>query len=700
MNFESIFSPQSIALVGASREEKSVGHGLLVNLLHEDYKGTVYPVNPHATELLGIRCYTGISDLPTAPELVIIAVPAPIVLPVAEQAISKGAKAIVVISAGFREAGEEGKKREEALVRLCVQHTVALIGPNCLGILNPHIGLNASFETVLPQKGNIAFLSQSGALVSSMIDIATERGLGFSKIISLGNKAVLGEHELLPYLFSDPQTEVILLYAEFLTDASSLITSVRNNLRSDHPKPVVMLKAGVSAEGIKASSSHTGALAGSDAAYEAICRQAGIVRVTSVDKLLSSAQVLSQNALPAGNRIAIVTNAGGPGIIATDEASRRGLTLATLSEETKQQLEKVLPQASHVANPIDVLGDATSERYEQVITAVGHDPNVDSLVVIVTPQTMTDIPETAAAIIRLKESLPKPVVATFMGAPHVEQGTSLFSITKTTHIQFPEQAISALYYASLSASYVRRKLPPAEEVKATDNPLRQTVGELSKQGVHLMETTTVFDILSSYGVAVVPHALVQSEDQAQQVGSTIGEVLACKIVSPQISHKSEVGGVLLNIKKEHAGEAFKTILGNVTRNVPEAKTHGVLLTAMISGEGLEMIVGLKKEKNVGTLVMVGLGGIYVELFRDTSFRFSPITRTDAQEMVRELKAQKILAGLRGKSVLDEDAVVNALVSLSAIAVDFPQIAELDINPLFVQPKGKGALVLDARIVLE
>ena len=701
MNFDRIFCPESITLIGASREEKSVGYGLLANLLHGEYEGPIFPVNPHAQEILGTACYTHISDIHHKLDQVIIAVPAAIVQVVAEEAVAAGANSLIVISAGFGEQGADGKKREEQLVELCKKHNVMLVGPNCLGILNPHIGLNASFETVLPKKGNIAFLSQSGALISSLIDIATDRGIGFSKIISLGNKALLGEHDLLPYLFADPQTQVIILYAEFLNDAPGLISILRKNASSPNPKPVVMLKSGVSEAGIKASSSHTGALAGSDAAYQAICRQAGIVRVHSVDELLSAAQVFSQNLLPQGNHVAIVTNAGGPGIIATDESSRAGLFLSMFTPETKEQLQKTLPPASHVANPVDVLGDATSARYEAVLTVVANDPHVDSIVTIVTPQTMTDIPETAAAIIRLKQSTKKPIVATFMGAPNVETGTALLSATNTSHIQFPEQAVMALAHASEFAAFVA-KHPTQEhsEPPQNESPIKAVVRSLAKQGVQLMETTTVFDILSTYGVPVVRHALVQSAEQAIQVAPTIGELLACKIVSPQISHKTEAGGVLLNIPEKEAGEAFKTILNNVKRNVPEAQTHGVLLTPMVTGEGLEMIIGLKHEENLGTLIMVGLGGIYVELFRDTSFRFAPLSADDAKEMISELKAFKILQGLRGKLPLDTDVLVKVIQAMSQIAEDMPEIAELDINPLFIQQQGQGALVLDARISLK
>lgn len=699
MDFETLFSPSSIALIGASREETSVGFSLLKNLLTGTYKGHVYPINPKATEILGAQCYPSINDVSGSVDVAILAVPAPIVQVVSEQAIGKGVKNIIVISAGFREQGDEGKKREDALAQLCASHHVTLIGPNCLGILNPHIGLNASFETVLPKRGNIAFLSQSGALISSLIDIATSRGIGFSKIVSLGNKTQIGEHELLPYLFSDPQTQVILLYAEFLTNAPELISLVRENTKSDHPKAVILLKAGVSAAGQKASSSHTGSLAGSDAAYGAIAEQAGMIRVYSVDEMLSTAQVLSQNPLPRGNQLAIVTNAGGPGIIATDAASLAGLTLASLMGGTEDALRSILPQASHVANPIDVLGDATSQRYEKVLHAVGNDENVHSIISIVTPQSMTDIPETAAVIVRERNAVQKPIVASFMGAPHIEQANSILSLTNVTHIQFPEPAVIALGHAA----YFSKKVAEKREVASFDpKPHEEAIriiSELKQKNVDFVDPTSTFRLLSLYGLPTVKSVLTHSPEEAKTVAAGMGEKLVLKIASSDISHKSDVGGVVLNVPPEKVDEAYSLMLETVKGHVPGAQIEGIVVEEMINGTGAEMIVGIKRETGLGTLILVGFGGIYVEVLKDTAVRFAPLLKKDVEEMIGSLKAVKLLRGVRGKPALDEETLANTVMDIANLALCHPEIAELDINPLLVLEKGKGAKVLDARIIL-
>jgi acetate---CoA ligase (ADP-forming) len=699
MDFETLFTPQSIALIGASREETSVGFSLLKNLLTGTYKGSVIPINPKATDILGARCYSSIGVVPNPVDTAIIAVPASVVYAVSEQSIAKGIKNLIIISAGFREQGEEGKKREEDLAKLCINHHVTLIGPNCLGILNPHIGLNASFETVLPKKGNIAFLSQSGALISSLIDIATSRGIGFSKIISLGNKTLIGEHELLPYLFTDPQTGVILLYAEFLTQAPELIGLIRENIRSDHPKPVILLKAGVSQAGQKASSSHTGSLAGSDAAYSALTDQSGIIRVSSVDELLSAAQVLSQNPLPLGNSLAIVTNAGGPGIIATDASAAAGLTLSSFSDETKNNLQSILPPASHVANPVDVLGDATSVRYEKVLTAIGNDPQVHSILTIVTPQSMTDIPETAASIVRLRNSIHKPIVATFMGAPHVEQATEIFSLTQVTHIQFPEQGVTALGHAAFFAAEVQKKREVAKNDINASQVVKDKIRELISKNTTLVDTPSVLLVLKEFGLPILKYEYCTNAEEAKVKAKNVGESLAIKIVSSDISHKSDVGGVRLNVSSDTVFDEYTKMLETVKSHAPEGHIEGVLVTEMVKEEGAEMILGIKREKGLGTLIMVGFGGIYVEVLKDTAFRFAPLTKDDAVDMVHSLKAAKLLSGVRGKPALDEEALIDAILKIAMVALSVPEISELDINPLLVKEKGKGAVILDARIVL-
>jgi acetyltransferase len=698
MNLDVTFHPHTIALIGASRDEQSVGSGLLKNLLSKQYMGSVYPVNPKAQMLQGVPCYPSIKDIPSQVDLAIIAVPAHVVIPVVEEAIVYNIQSIIVISAGFKEQGHDGKEREETLVALCKKNSIALIGPNCLGILNPHIGLNASFETVLPAKGSIACISQSGALISSLLDIANERGIGFSKIVSVGNKAVVTENELLPYLFDDPETSVITLYTEALHDAPELIGLLRRNQLSQHPKPIIMLKAGVTEEGQHASSSHTGSLAGSDMAYEALCKQSGIIRVHTMDELLTTAHIFATNPLPKGNNIVIVTNAGGPGIIATDEASRFHLSLAHFSEQTKQQLTAMLPANSHPVNPVDLLGDASSERYEKALGIIAKDDNVNSIVVIVTPQTMTDIPETAAAIVRIRNTIQKPIVASFIGAEQIEPGQMILSSTHVAHSQFPEPAVTALGHLTMFANHIRYHSSTVERIENVSSVVSFSIPPHDK--ALLLDTSTVFSLLKQANILVVSSALAQTSQEAEEKALQMNCMLAMKVVSPDISHKTDVGGVMLNVLPEKAKEAFTTILENIRSHVPHARTDGVLLTQMVEEEGAEFFVGMKKEPLLGTLILVGLGGIYVEILRDIESRFAPLTHADAIQMIQGLKGNKILEGVRGKEALDTHALADIVVHVGTLALQIPEIKELDINPVFVQTIGKGALVLDARIIVE
>ncbi|MCX8008142.1 MAG: acetate--CoA ligase family protein [Patescibacteria group bacterium] len=700
MNLDAIFSPQKIALIGASRDERSVGFSLLKNLLSPSYKGTVFPINPHADTLLGKRVFHTIDELPEKPDLAIVAIPAIHVLKTVEELGKKGFPAVLVISAGFKEAGEEGRQRETDLVTVCTTYGTTLIGPNCLGIVNPHLGLNASFETVLPEAGSIAFISQSGALISSLLDIARHREIGFSKVISVGNKAMVSELELLPYLFHDPQTKVILLYSEVLTDAQRIIHIVRENNHADNPKPVILLKAGITPAGQKASSSHTGSLAGSDAAYEALVAQAGIIRVKTINEMLSTASVFTTSRLPRNRNLAIITNAGGPGIIATDEADRIGLHLPLFDNQTEQSLRAVLPQSSHVANPVDVLGDATSSRYEQTIHAVLRDDTIQSVLTIVTPQSMTDIPETAEAIVRAQQTSQKLVVASFMGEPLVKPGVDILARNNVPHMQFPEDAVKAIGHAVRFYEITQKPYRLPNKSYEFPSKIQTIIQSLKTNNVHLVNMETTFTLLSLCGLPLVKSVLVQSAEEAEKEAENFQSAIAMKIVSPDISHKTDVGGVRLRVQKQEAGSVFKEIVQTVSSHVPNARTHGVLMTEMIEGDGIELIVGIKRETGLGTLIMLGVGGIYVEVLRDVVFRFAPLTDYDVQDMIDALKAKQLLYGFRGAKRRDLESLYHVLMILSSLALQIPEIEELDINPLFLREEGQGCVILDARIILK
>jgi len=568
MNLDTIFSPQRIALIGASRDETSVGFSLYKNLLSPSYKGKIFPVNPKTDNLLGKQVFRSISEIPETPDLAIIAIPAVHVIESVNQLAQKGVSAIIVISAGFKESGEEGKKREDELKELCKTRNITLIGPNCLGIVNPHIGLNASFETVLPATGSIAFISQSGALISSLLDIANNRGIGFSKVISVGNKAVVTEHELLPYLFADPLTKVILLYCEILNEAPNIISLVRKNTQSSTPKPIILLKAGITSAGQKASSSHTGSLAGSDAAYQALVAQAGIIRVKTINEMLSTAHIFATSPLPKNRNLAIITNAGGPGIIATDEADRAGLTLASFTQDTQKKLGEILPQASHISNPVDVLGDATSLRYEKTLEAVSADKDIESIITIVTPQSMTDVTGTANAVVKARDMSHKLIAASFMGEPLVDPGVDILTAHNIPHMQFPEDAVEAIGHAVNFYEITQKRFSEYPPSPPRSPHVTSIIENLQNANIKLVNMETTLSLLALSGLPVVKSTLVQSIEDALHAANEFSGHLAMKIVSPDISHKTDIGGVKLHVEKDQVSNAFREIMQNVSQPRP------------------------------------------------------------------------------------------------------------------------------------
>ncbi len=701
MNIDSIFSPKSVALIGASRDERSVGFSIFKNLVTSSYTGNIFGVNPRADTLLEKKIFHDVRELPEIPELAIIAIPSPFVVEQVRLLATIGVRSIIIVSAGFKETGTEGKYREQEIVNICTKYHISLVGPNCLGVVNPHSGLNASFETVIPRAGTLAFVSQSGALISSLLDIATKRELGFSKVISVGNKAMIGEHELLPYLFSDPFTKVILLYAESLTDAKRLIHLVRTNNASEHPKPIILLKAGVTSAGQRASSSHTGSLAGSDVAYQALVEQAGIIRVKTMNEMLSAAAVFATGRLPKSRNIAIVTNAGGPGIIATDEADRIGLTLANLGEKTQESLQTILPKGAHIENPTDILGDAMSDRYEQTLQAIVKDDAVESVVTIVTPQSMTDIPQTAEAIVRVKESTNKLIAASFIGEPLVKPGIDILAAHDVPHAQFPEDAIQAVghavhFYEITKKTYGSHHLPSID----IPNDVFSLIASLQDHRVHLVNLETTWSILQQCGFPMVTSKLAQSREEAEAIAKMFHGRVAMKIVSPDISHKTDFGGVRLNVHQEDVGRVFEEILEAARFNAPNAKTHGILISEMIEDEGEELILGIQREQHLGTMMMLGAGGIYVELLRDVVFRFIPLTDQDIDEMIESLRIKPLLYGFRGSRKKDLNVLRDIIIKLSYLALQIPAIESIDINPFLLREDGKGGVILDARIVLE
>lgn len=700
MQLDTLFSPQSIAVIGASTKTGSVGYTLTENLLKNGYTGKVYPVNPKTDKLFDLPCYKHVADIPGTVDLAIIIVPAAGVPAVLREAGEKNIRAAIIISSGFKETGAVGKALEETVVAIAQEFDITLLGPNCLGFLHPKIGLNASFAKRLPHDGSIAFFSQSGALSTALIDLTID-SLDFSHFVSIGNKAMIDENELLRYFAKDENVKTLGFYTEGLTGGNALIKTSREILQRAQAKPIIALKSGTTTAGENASGSHTGALAGSDAAYAALFRQARIVRAANLEQLTHFLMAFSHNKLPKNNRLAIVTNAGGLGVLATDAAVTNGLRVATLSQETQEKLTAILPKAGSALNPVDVLGDALADRYQAVMEIVAADDQIDMLLIIVTPQTMTQAKETAEAIVSIKQHTPKPIVAVFAGKVSFTDGLSVLQKNAVAAVTYPEAGAEALAALAEVAGWRKEISPTPFSPENPDQEKAATIIQTAKNaGRAALTEKEASEILTAYGFPFFATSVVNNKEEAASAAEKIGKKVALKIVSPDIIHKSDVGGVMLNVEPRDVAEAYEKLMTQVKERVPEARLLGALVVEMAEEGGQEIILGLKREPGLGTVVLVGLGGIFVETFKDTALRFAPLTHEDAGEMLHELKVFPLLQGTRGKPGVHLETLITMIGRLSRLATDFPEIAELDLNPLLAFPNSENFRVLDARIRLE
>ncbi|NOY70204.1 MAG: CoA-binding protein [Deltaproteobacteria bacterium] len=698
---DAIFCPKTVAVVGASSTPGKVGHDIFKNLLRGEFKGTIYPVNPKARSILCVRCYPSVLDIPDKIDLAMIILPPKIAAATVQDCVDKGVKGIVIVSAGFKEVGGEGAKIESQIAEICREAGVRLVGPNCLGVINPsaEVRLNASFSTHIPEKGNISFISQSGALCTSVLDFAAERGFGFSKFISIGNKADVDELDLLRYYHKDPETDVIMIYMEELRLRPGFIEEAREITSGEKPTPILVIKSGKTTAGAAAAASHTGSLAGSDAVYNAIFHEAGIMRVDTVDDLFDFASAFAANRIPAGNSVAIITNAGGPGIIATDMTEMSGLVLAKFSEETDRLLHEYLPPTANFNNPVDVIGDATRERYEHALETVIKDEGVDGVLMILTPQSMTDAIGTAEAIVATYEKTGKPIVCCFMGVVDVSAGVEHLRKNCVPVYAFPENAARALGRLYDARRWLNRLILPQLNLEFDREKAARIMAEAKDAGKTVLGEHDGSELLKCYGFDVPPMGVAQSAAAAGDMADKMGYPVVLKIVSPQILHKSDAGAVKVGLKdRESVANAFERIIENSRAYKSDAEITGVLVQKM-ADPGLEVILGVSRYPGFGHLLMFGFGGIYVELFKNVTFRLAPIGRNNARRMIRSIKGFEMLNGYRGKPVADIEKIEHLLVGLSALVTDYPEIKELDINPLFVHEEGKGATVADIIIML-
>ncbi|MCF6157676.1 MAG: CoA-binding protein [wastewater metagenome] len=691
---EHFFSPKTVAVVGASREEGKVGHDLFKNILRYGYTGTIYPVNPKAESILGRKVYSSLREIPEKVELAVIVVPAQYVGSVVDECIEKGVDSIIVISAGFKESGTEGAKREQELYQKIKQHSIRMLGPNCLGLISTESSLNASFAADMPAEGNLGFFSQSGALCTAILDWAVREHIGFSKFISIGNKTDIDEVDLVKALGDDPRTKVILGYLEGIKRGTAFITTARDVTKK---KPMIIVKSGGTAAGAKAASSHTGTLAGAENAFDAAFKQSGVLRARTIEELFNYARVFSFQPLPKGPHLALITNAGGPGIIAADAVEHSELKMAAFSKDTINSLRSALPAMANVYNPIDVLGDAKADRYQFVIEKVIEDPNVDAVLVILTPQTMTEIEETAKVIGEIAIRTDKTIVTSFMGGKRTEEAFTILSQGKVPNYLFPESAVSAVDALYRYSLWQNKPLPEIKEIRAKKEKVMSVIQKLQHMGrQHLIEEEAK-EVITAYGFQIPKSIIAASEEEAAQAAEEIGFPVVMKISSPDILHKSDIGGVVVGIQNvTEVKRHFRGITQKAHRFIPNAEIRGVLVQQMVP-KGKEVILGMSRDPQFGPLLMFGLGGIYIEVLKDVTFRVAPIGLQDAEEMVQEIRSFPLLRGVRGEKSADIEAIVNNLIKLSQLVTDFPQILEMDINPLIVFSRNEGAIVIDARI---
>lgn len=701
-HIDTIMNPKSIAVVGASNRRGSVGNAIITNLIGSGFQGVLYPVNPKANAIQSIKAYPSLSDIPDEVDLAVIVVPSVAVEKVLEEAGNKGVKGAVVITAGFKEVGGKGVELEEELKAVAQKHDISVIGPNCLGIMNtnPAVSMNASFATKMPKRGNIAFISQSGALCTSVLDYAEGRHIGFSKFISFGNKADVNEIDLLRCLKDDPETDVIIMYLEDITNGREFLETARE-IAWKTKKPMLALKSGRSAAGAKAAASHTGSLAGSDTAYDAIFLQSGIQRKDSIKELLDNAVAFAQQPVPRGNRIAIITNAGGPGIMATDAAIRHDLEIAELSEDTKKSLKESLPPTASINNPVDVIGDATHERYEAAIHKILQDDNVDGAIVILTPQAMTDILETAQIVPRAVKGIDKPVLCSFMGIVDVSEGIDYLERNGIPNYAFPEEAVNSMASMVWFSNHMKFGKRTHLHFEVQKEKATEFINsKLADKDEIYLGQKEANKILEMYGFPTLHSMVVTEASQIEKALEKIEPPVAMKIVSPDIVHKFDAGGVMLKIKTlEDAKKAYDQIISNAKNFKSDARIQGVLIEKMAK-KGVEVILGSFRDSKFGPMVMFGLGGTYVEVMKDVTFRLAPMWEISAERMVQTIKAYKILQGVRGNPPSDINSIKDCILRLSQLVSNHPEIAELDINPLIVYPEGQGCSVADSRILLK
>ncbi len=697
---DAIFDPQSVALIGASDRPDTVGRTVLQNLISSAFRGKVYPVNPKHSELLGVECYRNIASVPERVDLAVLTTPAATIPALIGECIDSGVKAAVVISAGFRESGERGTNLEREIQQQLRRSSMRMIGPNCLGVMSPGIAFNATFAKELPKAGTVAFLSQSGALLTAILDWSHRENVGFSAIVSAGSMLDIGWGDLIYHFGDDPRTKSILIYMESVGDARAFLSAAREISLS---KPIIVIKVGRSEAASRAAASHTGALTGSDEVLDAAFRRSGVLRVQSLADLFYMAEVLSKQPRPKGPRLTILTNAGGPGVLATDSLVANGGELATLSEPTMQALNAILPAHWSRNNPIDVLGDADSERYGKALEIASRDPDSDGLLTILTPQGMTNPADIAKRVTNYAHSTGKPVLASWMGGTSVAEGDSILNEAGVPTFSYPDTAARAFTYMwrytyNLRLLYETPSLADSSEDDETARiQVQQIINNAREGGRTLLNEFESKQILSLYGIPTVETRIARTEDEAVNCARKIGFPAVLKVFSDTITHKTDVGGVKLNLHDEsEVRKAYQSIQRSVTE-AGSSSFAGVTVQPMVRLEGYELILGSSVDPQFGPVLLFGSGGELVEIYKDHALTLPPLNTTLAQRLMERTRVFRALKGVRGRKPVDLVALESLMVRFSQLVIEQPWISEIEINPLIASPE--RLLALDARIVL-
>ncbi len=692
-----LFEPASVAVIGASAESNKVGNIILGNIIESGFQGPLYPVNPRYEEVLGLRCYPRITDVPGPVEMAVVVVPAKFVLQVMEECGQKGVRAAIVISAGFKEVGLEGAKLEKQLGEIAHRYGMRVLGPNCLGLVNTHHHMNATFAQEGPREGNIAISSQSGAICVVVLDWAANINIGFSKFISVGNKLDVDEGHLLEYLREDPRTKVIGMYIEGTDRGREFLRQAELTTRT---KPVIALKAGRTSSGAKAASSHTGAMSGSDKVYDAAMRQAGVVRVRNIEEMFDLLQAFSTMPLPEGEGVAIVTNAGGLGVMAADACSDNGLTLASFEASTIEKLKQGLPAAASLYNPIDVVGDADAARYDHAIRTVMEDPNVACVLALLAPTDLVDISSVAGTLTAYAGSSPKPIVTSFVGGKEMMAPIDMLKAAGIPNYPSPERGIRALAaMVEHRRSLGRKESHAMRSFEADREAVEDVISAVRSEGRLQLSENEGKRILKAYGIATPREGIAHDLASALKLAEDIGYPVVMKVESPDIAHKTDVGGVVLDIDDGPELErSYQVMLSKVSEKLPRARVTGVSIQKMVKGR--EVIVGMVRDDQFGPVITFGLGGIFVEIMRDVTQGIAPLDRDDVERMVRSIRAYPMLAGARGKRPGDIPALVEVILKISQMAMEFPQLEELEMNPVMVGDEGTGVIAVDALVTIK